>query len=447
MSFVLLGILNSQAAGAAQTYFLGLLEQSGETSDRVGEITSDSLGFIYGATETKTATSVEREIFVFQTDSEGVVQWQKAIGQSLENEVEPTRIVADSADNVYISATKQQVFQDDEIRLAKLNSSGAIQWQIDIASGSGDERVGEIAIDTSDNILVAGRSDTAAGSGSDIYIVKVNSSGTVQWQKYFGDTDNQGVSPAIATDSSDNVYVAFSDVFISGNFTICLAKFNSSGSLQWQKYFETDSSEIVGGPGNLVVDSNDDVIVACRTAESGFGSNDVSVIKVNSSGSEVWNAAIGSAQADTPTGLATDSSNNIYVFFDREVAVASVDNAYIVKYDSSGTIQFQREIDASKTFASGFSINTNDDMLFLADCELVNTSDLLFGKLPNDGSLTGTYTLGGETVEYSASSLSTGTISYSTGNASFTVSSASLTTSSSSMTSEDTSFTEQLTEL
>jgi len=126
----------------------------------------------------------------------------------------------------------------------------------------------DVTIDGSGNVIITGESysdldgNTNSG-GMDLFVIKYNSSGTKQWSKLFGTSSFEGGS-GIATDSSDNIY-------LTGN---------TEGGLDGQ----TNS-----------------------------GSNDIYLIKLNSSGTNQWTKLLGTSGQDRGEKVATDSSDNIYV--------------------------------------------------------------------------------------------------------------------------------------
>ena len=92
--------------------------------------------------------------------------------------------------------------------LVKYNSAGTKQWTKQLGSASKDIAA-DVTTDSSDNIYVTGRTgggldgNTSSGQ-NDIFLVKYNSSGTKQWTKQLG-TSNDDVANGVATDSSGNV--------------------------------------------------------------------------------------------------------------------------------------------------------------------------------------------------------------------------------------------------
>ena len=108
----------------------------------------------------------------------------------------------------------------------------------------------------------------------------------------------------------------------------------------------TSSNEVVYG---VTTDSSGNVYVAGETGggldgNSNAGSDDLFVVKYNSSGIKQWTQQLGTSSNDRARGVATDSSGNVYVTGYTDGGLDGNSNAgsydlFMVKYNSSGTKQ------------------------------------------------------------------------------------------------------------
>ena len=165
-----------------------------------------------------------------------------------------------------------------------------------------------VAYDSSGNVYIAGYTNSAGAGGNELLIAKYNSSGTIQWQRTLGTGtayrhDDSG--RMIAVDSSGNVYVNGTTNFTGGYDSMMIAKYNSSGTLQWQKTFG-DSNTQERGHG-ITVDSSGNVFVCGETTK---GVNGALVAKLNSSGTLQWQRTL---DASLFYEVVVDSSDNVYV--------------------------------------------------------------------------------------------------------------------------------------
>ena len=135
----------------------------------------------------------------------------------------------------------------NDIFLTKYDASGARQWTRLSGTAGGDESGwAAVAVYGSDSIYVTGYTsgaldgETNAG-GSDIFLMKYNSSGTKQWTRLLG-TASSDVGWSVAVDGSGNVYVAGTtegdldgQTNSGGTYDTFLTKYNSSGTKQWTR--------------------------------------------------------------------------------------------------------------------------------------------------------------------------------------------------------------------
>lgn len=388
MSFILLGILNSQASGAAVSYWLATLGGAG--TDQGTSIATDSAGNSYALGETTSTGEGYRDFLLAKYDSAGTVQWQRTLG------------------------------------------------------GSDYDDADAVAVDSSDNVYVLGNTGSSGAGSRDFLLAKYNSSGTIQWQRTLGGSDND-FGFGIATDSSNNVYVFG---YSGAGFTdALLAKYNSSGTIQWQR--------ILGGASSdegkaITLDSSDNVYVSGKADSAGAGSADLLVAKYNSSGTIQWQRVLGGASSDQAAGIAIDNDSNVYCVGITESTGAGSADFLIAKYNLSGTIQFQRTL-GSTGYEQAFSISVDSqgtlNVLGITTATGAGGTDFLQAKLPADGSLTGTYELDGVDMVYAASSLTAATSTLTAATSTLTAATSTLTAATSTLTDASASLTSHFVEI
>ena len=432
MSLVLLGILNSQAAGGGASYWLSAMSGSGGEFAFGGAV--DSGDNLYSTGYTSTATGSGQDYWVVKQDSAGEILFQKRYGAS-QGQIARS-IAVDSSDNTVVYG-----YQGTYLITIKLNSSGTIQWQRALQDSFYGVGYGQTAIDSANNIYVVG-----AYAGTRAFIAKYNSSGTLQWQKYLG-TGSSTTFSSVAIDSSDNVYaLGRTDLAGAGFQDWLIAKYNSSGTIQWQRVFGAGGSEDVG---QIRIDSSNNIYAVGQGA-GGAGSNDLIIAKYNSSGTLQWQRYLGGASTDEGKGLAFDSSDNIYVAGFTNSDGAGNSDFVIAKYNSSGTIQWQRTIGTTGSDRGrDVVVDSFDSVYVLGDSSGLDATDAssLIAKIPNDGSLEGTYSLGGVNVVYEASTLTAGTSSFSGNTPSLSSGTSTLTTPTITLTAATTTISQDLVNL
>ena len=121
-------------------------------------------------------------------------------------------------------------------------------------------------------------------------------------------------------DSSDNVYISgykrngLEGNENSGDFSVFLVKYNSSGIREWIKKLGKSEAEY---GARLIVDSSDNIYITGFSSEfeldNEFGRRNTLMTKYDTSGNKEWTKALGSTLNDFAWDLYVDSRDNIYV--------------------------------------------------------------------------------------------------------------------------------------
>ncbi len=407
-------IVKYDTSGTAQWY--QTIAGRGSPSSRDGgrSIAVDSGGNVYvtGNYNSTTAVSLGNnlslpfsygsEAYIVKYDTSGTAQWYQTIsGTSFDIGY---GIAVDSSGNVYATGRYESstttvslgnglelpVSSTTDAYIVKYDTSGTAQWYQTIAGSSSDIAFG-IAVDSSGSVYATGfyNSTTAVSlgnnlslpvsSGDDVFIVKYDTSGTAQWYQTISGTSNH-TGYGIAVDSGGNVYATgyYNSTTIvslgnninlpvsSGN-DVFIVKYDTSGTAQW---YQTISGTSNNRGYGIAVDSGGNVYATGRyessTSPVSLGNNinlpvssttDAYIVKYNSSGTAQWYQTISGTSSDVGYGIAVDSGGNVYAtgYYNStttvslgnglELPVSSTTDAYIVKY-SPNPILF---IDATTT--------------------------------------------------------------------------------------------------
>jgi len=179
-----------------------------------------------------------------------------------------------------------------------------------------------------------------------IFLVKQKPSGSIEWIMDLGISDEES-EISMTFDSYDNVYITgFTRSGVegnknSGNFTVFLVKYNSSGTREWIK--KLGKSEVEYGV-RLIVDSFDNIYLTGFSSEfesdNEYGPRDTLIAKYDTSGNREWTKALGSNLTDFAWDVTVDSKDNIYVtgFSENSFAQNSglQDDSLLMKFNTDG---------------------------------------------------------------------------------------------------------------
>jgi len=311
-----------------------------------------------------------------------VIQWQHKLSGSAD--LFGTSVAVDSSNNVYVCG-----YSDVYLVVAKYDSTGTLQWQ---RLFGGTVQGNSVAVDASGNVYVAGTSST----NSSIIVAKYNTSGTLQWQRSLNSAASDEVN-SVAVDTAGNVYITGqSGTYGPGTYNIILVKYDTSGTLQWQRSFSSTGT-VNDYAKAMVVDSSGNAYIA-GNSDSTFG---FVIAKYNTSGTLQWQRSFSAGNSCVASSIAIDGSGNIYV---AGTTNAVSNGGTIAKYNNSGVLQWQRGINGTNLlfFIRSLAIDSSGNLcVCISD---YNSGYLFLAKLPSDGSGTGTCTVGSRSFSYQVTS-------------------------------------------
>lgn len=273
------------------------------------------------------------DVWVVKLSSTGVLEWQKALGGSSVDEglsIQPT------SDGGYILcgvtfSTNGVVTTPTGGWIVKLNNTGTIQWQRGIGS-----YMNCIQQTTDGGYIAAGYSNGPLG-GYDYHIVKLNSSGTTQWQKYYGGTSSDTAEEIQQTTDGGYIVVGTTDssntdvTQNNGSSDYWVLKLNNLGELQWQKALGGSTFDY----GKSVQQTTDGGYIVCGYVVStdglvtgNHGDADYWVVRLDNLGSVLWQKTLG--------GIGTDWGQSIQQASDGGYIVAGTTGSW----DGDVTMQY-----------------------------------------------------------------------------------------------------------
>jgi hypothetical protein len=248
---------------------------------------------------------------------------------------------------------------------AKLDSSGALGWHT-FLGGSGSDTSYSIAVDGSGDVYVTGLSDAAWGSpiraysdDYDAFVARLDSSGVLQWHTFLGGGGTD-YGFGIVVGGSENVYVVGRSYGTwgspvrgySGDYDAFAAQLDGSGALGWHTFlggseYDLGHSIAVDGSGNVYVAGDSSATWGSPIRAHSGGYLDAFTAQLGSGGVLQWHTFLGGSGSDYGRGIAVDGSGNVYVTGTSDAAwgapvrgYSGGQDAFGAQLDSSGALQW-----------------------------------------------------------------------------------------------------------
>ncbi|HRO41909.1 MAG TPA: SBBP repeat-containing protein [Flavipsychrobacter sp.] len=319
-------------------------------------------GYFYGTVTigAHTISSGYRDVYLAKYNSSGTLQWLKsaAFGTTYAQDY-GAGVGVDGSGNVYIAGTfqdsvkigTQTLYASHGICWAKFSSNGTLIWAKSANSSFNSSSVPifiphSLTVDVNNNLYLLGncKNLTSASFGSvtlsptarDIFLVKIDSSGTAVWGQTasVGSPTLSAISPgSIAVDAAGGVYVSgsyfgntlgntisFGNTTLthasSGSFNGFVAKYSSTGSFRWAHSLPDPQESRSNG---IAVDKNCNLyLVGTHNATTTIAGSLLStaggfLAKYDSAGTGLWAVPIGQDSVTSPTSITMDVNDNPFI--------------------------------------------------------------------------------------------------------------------------------------
>jgi hypothetical protein len=327
------------------------------------------------------------DAWVIKFNHNGEIQWQKCLGGIYNDQAHAIQTTNDGGFIVVGQTTSMNCQMSgnfipgyDDVLVVKINSTGDVQWQRCLGGYGHD--IGTSIQQTSDGgYILAGYTESYNGDVSgnhgpeDFWVVKLTSSGDIQWQKCLGGTDSENAYTIRATNDGGYIVAGNGESHNGdvtghhGNGDAWLVKLNSAGGIQWQKCLGGSKFDIAYA---LQTTNDGGYIVAGETASSDgdvsgdHGGVDAWIVKLNSTGGIQWQKCIGGSDWDEAFAIQTTNDGG-YIMAGGTYSTNGdasgnhgSEDVWVVKLSNAGDIQWQKCLGGSaKDVAKSIHL-TND---------------------------------------------------------------------------------------
>jgi hypothetical protein len=217
-----------------------------------------------------------------------------------------------------------------DIFLIKTDANGSIQWAKTYGGTDWDEAYSVQQTSDGGYILAGGTYSFGAG-GADIFLIKTDANGNIIWAKTYGGT----YGAYSVQQTSDGGYILAGSTGFGPYYDIFLIKTDANGNIQWAKtYGGTDEDRAY----SVQQTSDGGYIVVGRTLSFGAGGLDIFLIKTDANGNIIWAKTYGGTAWDGVSSVQQTSDGGYIVAGFTGSFGAGYYDVFLIKTDANGNI-------------------------------------------------------------------------------------------------------------
>jgi gliding motility-associated-like protein len=347
-----------------------------------------------------------KDVFIVKYDAAREQEWRKKFGGSWDDygtQIKPLPgggyIVlgyTGSPNNGDVSGAHGNPFilVPFDIWLLRLDNDGDLLWQ-KCLGGTGIDSAGSIDITSSGGFIISGNTTSNDGDvtgnhggGGDVWIVELNSTGNIIWQKCYGGSAKEGIG-FIKTVPGGGYILTAPTQSVNGDVTpnnpadTWLVRLDATGNILWQKCYGGSFPET---PGN-VIPVNDGFVVGGTTGSGDWsinnhGGTDGWIFKTDLSGNLIWQHAYGGNDNDRVIEIIQDADGGFLMAGGSYLLTAGCNNNgeedfWILKTDNAGLLQWQKNFGGTKIDYAAGIVQAPGGSLYVTGYELSDDRDVV----------------------------------------------------------------------
>ncbi|MCK4435140.1 hypothetical protein KAU92_06580, partial [Candidatus Bathyarchaeota archaeon] len=189
------------------------------------------------------------------------------------------------------------------IREAKPSEPPTTEWSR-IYGGTNDDRAFSVVQTVDGGYAIAGETESFGAGGKDFWLVKTDWTGGTLWNRTYGGPNWDQPLSVVQTVDGGYAIAGETRSFGNGSWDLWLVKTDASGSMQWNQTY--------GGPDidrafSVVQTVDGGYAIAGETRSFGNGTIDVWLVETNSTGHMQWNQTYGGVDWDYALSLVQTS--------------------------------------------------------------------------------------------------------------------------------------------
>jgi len=229
--------------------------------------------------------------YLVKTDENGLMQWNKTYGGT---HWDVAFSVQQTSDRGYIAAGSSNSFSSgyEDFYLVKTDENGLMQWNKTFGEFYDD--IAYSSQQTNDGGYIVCGYKSSFGTGyEDFWLVKTDPNGNMAWNKTYGG-ENSDYAYFVQQTNDNGYIIAGSTYSSSTEFDVWIVRTDSSGNMQWNKTY----GGLLDEEAYAIRQASDGGYIIAGFTDSLSYNRDIWLIKTDSSGNIEWSQTYGGTEKD-----------------------------------------------------------------------------------------------------------------------------------------------------
>lgn len=276
-----------------------------------------------------------QDMFLVKLNSAGDVSWSKTWGGAGDDI--GYSLMQDNNDDIIVSGQSANYGAGNtDAFITKFDATGAYFWSKTFGGGSSYEAIYSMIQDSNGDYVLSGTTGSFGAGSLDQFIIKCNSSGVFDWMRTLGGGLTDYGYGIVETVDGGYLTLGSTSSYGEGEFDTQITKVDSDGIFTWSRTWGGSGYE---APFNSVISTYDGGYIFTGSTDSyGDGGDDIYLVKFDSTGTLSWNKTLGGADSDLGFTAVQVSDGGIVVTGLLTGSGVNDSDIFLAKFKSDGTI-------------------------------------------------------------------------------------------------------------
>jgi len=234
-----------------------------------------------------------------------------------------------------------------DVYVVKMNRDGVLEWE-KTYGGSGDDR-GVSIQETADSGFIIGAWTKSFGAGGrDFYLLKTNAGGILEWSNTFGGGNSDTAMSAIETFEGGYLIVGQTGA------SVYVVKTNCNGNEEWHETYPVGTNTY--SQANAIQQTSDGGYILA--GHTGLGYSNAFLIRIDSIGTSIWEKTISRNYRDTFYSVQISDDGGYFMVGDS--GGTFVRDLFVMKTDMTGNVEWERFFDKGNDDRGHSGVVTTD---------------------------------------------------------------------------------------
>jgi putative intracellular protease/amidase len=342
-----------------------------------------------------TALDVTTAVEAVESNEPTIEAW--ALGGSL---AEVGRDVCSVGRGAVLVGMRYSPDRREDVLVVKLDSAGGIEWAK--AVGGPGRDFGEAVCASEDGgVFVAGYTTSAGQGAEDVLVIKLSSAGELEWASTFGGADYDAAFDLCSTSGGGVAVCGLTYSFGAGLSDLYVIKVGPGGQAAWSRTYGGDRIDR-GSSIRRLADGG--YIVGGGTSSFGAGNLDMYVVRLDSTGEEVWANAYGRNVYDTASCVIPIEDGGFLVTGHGDLEGSELMALTVVRIDDAGDELWTSRFGERRNYDYGLNaveLGSGDFLVAgVTNFPDPGTNDIWLHVVDEDGDSTADYRFGGSAPDW-----------------------------------------------